>query len=343
LKRLGGADFENSNGQKVRINSQSIGHNLAYSLGSKLEQFLQTFWVVPSADKQAGESTQLYAQPQHQDVSDVPMSLAESKAANIQKMIQLQNIAMERKLDNIARMVEDVEISLCQRAARRERLNRQVEQSQRRKIEALQRSHHEQEIADQKRQEHAQRGGNGRIEAARVESGQGQSWQIREQWNEGEGGQDEPKQCGRIHGEEQVECSQLTQREGNEAQRKGTLCVQPNGNQKVGMKRIQSEHGLCNQSKGVKAIQGRAGQKQQSQSKKVESMNVRSAVKAKESRPNKARIHNTANAKSMRKNDGETDTRYIASTSDMGQKKAKKPNTANTKQMRPKIKIEPSH
>lgn len=271
------------------------------------------------------------------------MLLAESKAANIQKMIRLQNTAMERKLDNIARMFEDYEISLCQRAARRERLNRQVEQSQRRKIEALQRSHHEQETADQKGQEHAQRGGHGRIEAARVESGQGESWQIREQRNEGEDGRDEPKQCGRIDGEKKIECSQLIQREGNEAQRNGNGCVRLNGNEKVEVKRIQSEVGLCNQSKGVKSIQRRAVQKQPSQSKKVESLHVSSAVKTKELRPNKARMHNTANTKSMRKNDGETDTRHIANTRDMGQKKANKPNTANTKQMRPKIKSERPH
>jgi hypothetical protein len=63
-----------------------------------------------------------------------------------------------------------------------------------------------------------------------------------------------------------------------------------------------------------------------------------SAVKAKEVRPNKAYIHNAANAKPMRKNDGEPDPRRTASTSDKGQIKAKKPNAANTKQIRPKTK-----
>lgn len=66
-----------------------------------------------------------------------------SKAATIQKMHPLEDIAMEGKLNDSARMIEDSENPLNQKADRREKLNQQVEEAQkaqRRKIERLQHS-----------------------------------------------------------------------------------------------------------------------------------------------------------------------------------------------------------
>lgn len=50
-------------------------------------------------------------------------------------MLQLQNTAMEKRLENIAKMAEDIENSLIQKAARRATLSQQIDEAQKRKIE----------------------------------------------------------------------------------------------------------------------------------------------------------------------------------------------------------------
>ena len=84
------------------------------------------------------------------------------KAPNLNKwrfrrILELQNAAMESRLENIGRMIEDIEISQRRKADRQARFSQQNEESEKRRIERAQRNQKEREDAEQKRQGRARR------------------------------------------------------------------------------------------------------------------------------------------------------------------------------------------
>ncbi|KAJ5422782.1 acetyl-CoA synthetase-like protein [Penicillium cf. griseofulvum] len=84
---------------------------------------------------------------------------------NVQRMLEVQNVALERRLENITRMVEDIEIAQAQKTARRARLTQQNYEAEQRRIERAQRNQQEREKAEQRRIEKAQRNQQQRYEA----------------------------------------------------------------------------------------------------------------------------------------------------------------------------------
>lgn len=69
---------------------------------------------------------------------------------NFRRTLELQNVAMERRLENIGRMIEDVEISHTQKAARQARFSQQNEEAQKKRIERAQRDQKKREDVRQK-------------------------------------------------------------------------------------------------------------------------------------------------------------------------------------------------
>ncbi|KAJ5335857.1 uncharacterized protein N7506_005793 [Penicillium brevicompactum] len=123
LKRMGGTEFEKAFGR----------------------QFLNTFWDIRAPN--IPEVAPYQPPKQQSDYSSSSILLAEAKTTNVRHMFELQNAAMERRLENIGRMMEDLEISQTRKAARQARLSQQNEESQKKRIERAQRNQKERDDA----------------------------------------------------------------------------------------------------------------------------------------------------------------------------------------------------
>ncbi|KAJ5955970.1 hypothetical protein N7501_010249 [Penicillium viridicatum] len=141
-RRLGGTEFENE-------------------YGGSLDQFLNTLWDIKGHNIPQPAS----AQPQPESFQGRYYNPIEANTTNVQRMLELQNVALERKLENITRMVENIEIAQAQKSARRARLTQQNYEAEQRRIERAQRNQQEREKAEQRRIEKAQRNQQQRDEA----------------------------------------------------------------------------------------------------------------------------------------------------------------------------------
>ncbi|KAJ5917493.1 hypothetical protein N7466_011047 [Penicillium verhagenii] len=205
LNRLGGTEFRKD-------------------FGGLLDQSIQTFWDVrsPSLPQVAPRRATFQ---QYGEGNMQTHALSEGKTANIRRMRDLQNSAMERKLANITRMAEDIEVSQTQKAVRRAKLCQQTEESQQRKIEREQRNQQERNEADRKKAERAQRSQQERDEAGRKKAERAQ----RSQQERDEAGRKKAERAQRSQqerdeaGRKKAERAQRSQQERNEADRKNML------------------------------------------------------------------------------------------------------------------------
>jgi hypothetical protein len=103
-----------------------------------LDQFLDTLW-----DTEGHDILQraLYQTPQRQeDYQSKYYTLDGIYTANIRRMLELQDVTLERRLKNITRMAENIEIAQGQKLARRARLKQQNDKAEQRRIEKAQRN-----------------------------------------------------------------------------------------------------------------------------------------------------------------------------------------------------------